>query len=409
MIYFHIDFNINSIWDKFINKILNYFHMKIIWKKINSFMHRNLKKIIIIFIPSILIFSFLEFFSGNDFKDTFSHINNILLIILIFLFSSIWAQRSSSFFAHRQERTAFFECISGKYVRSLGLIDVVNEPASVYLGSSRSLRRNAIIFNMFIFYLLIAIAITTFQFFLLLFPMNFEITWYRIGNYFLLFCSYITILYGGFLYSNTRKNFINKSAIKTYDWMQKIPFLSGKTDEKIYPTVKKEKEMEMVWKKSILKNLKGILNYLISHQTYKYHNEKVIDDTLYLTTSLISSEWKDVTHILLYSMVYKLFSFLENIDGHENYVSISNEAFFIAQKMWYKNLEKKKKIEFECKKNHCQVQLTEYKRKKEELNIGFSEYEEEKSAFEGVWNRLDILENIEDINQNETENIIIKN
>ena len=58
-----------------------------------------------------------------------------------------------------------------------------------------------------------------------------------------------------------------------------------------------------------------------------FPDKQIIEDTQYLTKTLISSEWKDPSYILLYSIIYKLYSILEIESNYkEDYRTISEDA-----------------------------------------------------------------------------------
>jgi len=113
----------------------------------------------IIFISAIGVIVALSHGENHEF---WKKLSEILIIVLIFTISSLWATRTSAFYSFAQERNNFYHYIIDnekeyKIINKVNLKRIIEDPASQYLGSARSSRGHAIIYNMTIFYLLLSL------------------------------------------------------------------------------------------------------------------------------------------------------------------------------------------------------------------------------------------------------------
>ena len=108
----------------------------------------------IIFISAIGVIVAL---SHGENHEIWRELSGILIVVLIFTISSLWAVRTSAFYSSAQERSNFYQYMvdheeNGRYKDKEKIIE---DPASQYLRSARSFRHHALIYNMTIFYLLL--------------------------------------------------------------------------------------------------------------------------------------------------------------------------------------------------------------------------------------------------------------
>ena len=290
--------------------------------------------------------------SAGEGYEFWKDINTLSIVILIFVISSIWTLRSSSYHNWIQQRNDFYQHVMDPKYRyrfpktlvscrwTLNTEKVARDPASLYLASARSFRKKAILFNIMLFYLFIS--------FSLLF-LHFLISQKTDGGSFFKAFLFLGALIPIYLSYRTyrivelEKELFDRFVIWTHDNMEVIPALRTKEDLEILPNVKEEKEMENLWKMSILSNLMRILRGLEYDRNPNYRQMKSVENLENLINILITSEWKDPSIIYLYSIVKTLLSNLRignvlRLDTKmEERKSINAER--IAEKRWRK-LEK---------------------------------------------------------------------
>lgn len=317
-----------------------------------------------IFVATTIIFMLLSE-EGYEFcKD----INTLSIVILIFVISSIWAIRSSSYHNWVQQRNDFYQRVMDpKYAyffpetsisskRISYTEKVAKDPASLHLASARSFRKKAILFNMMLFYLFISFTVLFLQFlfnqesivhfFQSLFNQEIDV---RAFSNVLLFSGALILIFLSYLIYRTvesKEDLFDVFVIWTHDNMDKIPVLRTKEDLKRgveKEMENEEKEMENLWKMSILFNLVKILRDLEYDGNLNYRQMGTVENLENLINALITSEWKDPSTIYLYSIVKTLLSNLRignilRLDTKmEERKSINAER--IAEKRW-KKLEK---------------------------------------------------------------------
>jgi len=126
---------------------------------------RGIGVFFIIAIPVIIFISWREECDPNFWKN----LSEILIVVLIFAISALWAVRTSAFYSSAQERNNFYHYmvdyeVDYGNINRTNLRNIIEDPASQYLFSSRVRRADAIIYNMIFFYLFICLVFLFIQF-----------------------------------------------------------------------------------------------------------------------------------------------------------------------------------------------------------------------------------------------------
>lgn len=376
----------------------------------------------IIFIIAFIVIVVLSCGENYDFwKD----LSSLLIVVLIFVISSLWAVRSSAFYSYVQERQSFYHYMTDhedNYKWYKDKEKIIKDPASQYLSSARNLRSPAIVYNMMLFYLFICLFFLFIQFLfnlkdgnitiwfwtvllvviavfvgtmvykiircvtieivflmvlcLLLLGVSFTVLFLFIFYHFeLIVLPLINILlfsiasYLAYLSYRIHQTIFSKAdpfngfVIWTYDNMNIIPFLEKKKDSEMNPDVKKENEMVTLWKWSFVLHLKEIFHNIDYNGNINEEQRKNEQYVENLIAALAASEWKDSSIIYLYAITMRLLSFLK----------INNCYKVVIKKSRYKNAGKAAEKRWNDKKK-------ELKNLDKELeNLRKRNYEDEKN------------------------------
>ncbi|RLF98715.1 hypothetical protein DRN58_06425 [Thermococci archaeon] len=329
----------------------------------------NTKNLGIFFIIiSVLVIPVFVIFLCRENYEFWKELDNLLIVVLIFVISSFWAVRSSAFYSFAQEYNNFYQYIKDnprKY-RSDGEIEkIIEDPGSQYLRSARSCRHYALVYNMILFYLFLCFIALFNHFFI-----NLGINYNKISlspfiniPLFAVASGMVCLSCIIYIKAYTGKDPFNNLIIWTYDNMSKFfPFLAKKKDTEIKPEIKKKKEMLNLWKWSLVFHLKEIFDHMNRSGNIDEHyrrNEEYVEN---LINALAASEWEDSSIIYLYAITMRLLSFLKINDCYKVEIKKSRykNAKEASEKRWnqkIRELEKKKeesqkmkqKIDYEIK------------------------------------------------------------
>jgi len=375
-------------------------------ESIMNFLKKYSVPVLIIIFEIFFLYNFILVSCPEDIIwNMSSKMNEIFIISLIFIISSMWSVRSSHYFYSRQDRINFYELylnrsdilsFNHENVKSIFHDDKITyNPASVYLGSARSFRENAIFYNILLFYLFFTLIFLVIHFVIIF--IRFSI----IINYIFLFLAIpFLLLTFYYLYRKKRNDRFNQLILWTHDYMEKVfPFLLTKKDDPKYPSVQKEKEMELIWRILLLNKLFVLLKNKSFYDTVQYHRKKLIKKINYLIEILIFSEWKDPSNIYLYSIVHKILLLVNdenNYHREKNFNKSIKNAENRAKKQT-KNFQDKSMKKYNSDTiNNLEKEIDSLKKVIENLDIAIERKKEKRNYDDQLIDILDYLKSSKD-------------